>query len=257
MKFVLQTKAYVFSLALCLVSWSAVVLSAAEEEFSRFLEPASLTGSISTSSNSPVLFTFRRTARLEGSKVLASRDYLAPEGTLVAKESVEYDGNQVTRFILEELQIQARGRATFERTPEGKTIVRFEYETAGNRKKTATETQSGPVLVNDTVPDFITQHWNGLLKGESFSFRYVVIPRLETIGFTLQKTAERESAKGRVAEIEMRPANWLLQKIVAPIAFSLELENPHRIVQYTGRTTPKLRRGHTWEDLDAVTTFNW
>jgi hypothetical protein len=240
-----------------LIFWFALVLSADGEDSSRFLQPVSLTGSISTSSNSPALFTFRRSAGLEGSKVFASRDYLAPDGTLAAKESVEYDGNKLNRFVLEELQIQARGSATFERTAAGKTFIRFEYETGAKRKKTATETQSGAVLVNDTLPDFIMQNWDGLLSGQSFVFRYAIIPRLETIAFMLRKTGERETQKGRVAEIEMRPANWVLQKMVESIVFSVELQAPHRILQYTGRTTPKLRHGHTWDDLDAVTTFNW
>jgi hypothetical protein len=107
----------------------AFVLSAdardSESDVSRFLRPVSLTGSIYASSNSPAFFTFRRTAHLEGSAVLASREYFEPDGTLVARESVEYERDQLKRFVLEELQIEARGTVTFERTADNKVLVRF------------------------------------------------------------------------------------------------------------------------------------
>jgi hypothetical protein len=228
-----------------------------ESEVFRFLRPISLSGSIYASSNSPALFTFRRTAHSEGSAVLASREYFGPDGTLVARESVEYERDQLKRFVLEELQIQARGSATFERTADDKVLVRFEYENGTRRKRTATETQAGAVLVNDTLPDFITEHWDGLMNGESLAFRYVIIPRLETVAFNLRKTGERETSQGTVAEIEMRSTSWILQKLVDPIVFRVEQKAPHRIRQYTGRTTPKIHRGHGWDDFDALTVFDW
>ncbi len=35
-------------------------------------------------------------------------------------------------------------------------------------------------------------------------------------------------------------------------------KNPtNRVLQYVGRTTPKIRVGTSWKDLDAVTVFDW
>jgi hypothetical protein len=235
----------------------ALVASPSFQAEPPFLQPVSLRGSIyARDLTNAALFTFRRTARLEGASVIATREYLTPTGTPAATETVRYEHDQLKRFVLEELQIHARGSATFEKMADGKTIVAFEYETGEKRKKTAIERQSGVVLINDTLPYFITGHWDELMKGESFAFRYAVIPRLETIGFTIRKMAQ-ETSQRTVVEVEMRVTSWLLQKLVDPIVFTLETKPPHHIVQYKGRTTPKIRHGRAWEDLDAVTIFDW
>jgi hypothetical protein len=140
----------------------ALLASARASRSERFLEPVSLRGSIYASDvTNAVLFTFRRTAHREGASVIATREYLTPTGTPAAKETVEYEHDQLKRFVLEELQIHARGSATFEKMPDGKTVIAFEYENGERRKKTAVETQSGVVLMNDTLPYFISDHWDG------------------------------------------------------------------------------------------------
>ena len=227
----------------------------------RFLEPVSLSAAIfpRSPSNSPALFTFRRTARLEGSSVIALREYFASDGTAAAKETVVYERDQLRRFVLEESQISARGSAMFDRTPEGKTIITFEYETGAEtkRKRKSTETQSEVVLISDTIPAFISDHWEKLTNGQVLRFRYAIIPRVETIAFTLRNNSQTKFNNRPVAQIEMRPASRLLQRFVDPIVFSVEYESPHRILQYVGRTTPKMRRGRAWDDLEAITIFDW
>ena len=250
---------------LALVSFilaQAVDAADAKSKTPRFLQPTSLSGSIFPKSptNAPALFTFRRTARLEGPSIIASREYLARDGTVAANETVQYEGDQLRRFVLEENQINARGSATFETTAGGRTLIRFEYETSSGtqrKKKSETETQSDVVLINDMIPGFITDHWQALTSGQSLRFRYAIIPRLETIAFTLRKIGQSEFSGRPVVEMQMRPASRLLQNFVDPIMFSAELNTPHRILRYIGRTAPKVRHGRNWDDLDAVTIFDW
>jgi hypothetical protein len=226
-------------------------------EVSRYLEPVSLQGSIyKDSTNSPALFTFRRMAHTDGGRVIVSREYLGPDGGLAAKESVEYNKNQLLHFALNEIQIHASGSAAFVRTPDGRTRIDFEYTTQNRRKKTASETESGAVLVNDTLPAFIADQWESLLRGERPAFHYLIIPRLETIEFTLQKIGG-DNGNNVTAEIEMRPASWFLQKLVDLIVFTVETKPPHRILRYRGRTTPKISNGGSWKDFDALTVFQW
>src|SRR5262245_40086211 len=125
---------------LCLLAFAwvfAVDTIGFENEAPLFLQPISLTGAIfsKSSSNSPALFSFRRTAHLEGSSIIASREYFAPDGILAARESVQYEREQLKRFTLEEIQINARGSATFETTADGRTLIRFEYETGFETKR--------------------------------------------------------------------------------------------------------------------------
>jgi hypothetical protein len=45
--------------------------------------------------------------------------------------------------------------------------------------------------------------------------------------------------------------------MVVPLFFIVETNGEHRILQYTGRTTPRVKAGNKWKDLDAVTVFDW
>jgi hypothetical protein len=39
--------------------------------------------------------------------------------------------------------------------------------------------------------------------------------------------------------------------------FTIENAPPYHVLQYAGRTTPKVRAGEKWEDFDALTVFDW
>jgi hypothetical protein len=44
---------------------------------------------------------------------------------------------------------------------------------------------------------------------------------------------------------------------IDPLYFSLEKDAPHRMLEYTGRTTPRVKKGKAWKYLDADTVFDW
>jgi hypothetical protein len=37
----------------------------------------------------------------------------------------------------------------------------------------------------------------------------------------------------------------------------MQKDPPHHVLQYVGRTTPKVEVAGKWKDLDAVTVFDW
>jgi len=45
--------------------------------------------------------------------------------------------------------------------------------------------------------------------------------------------------------------------LVDSLHFIVEKDGIHRVLQYTGRTTPCIQKNGKWEDLDAVTVFDW
>ena len=55
----------------------------------------------------------------------------------------------------------------------------------------------------------------------------------------------------------MQPTSIVIARLVEPVYFTVEKGGEHRILQYVGRTTPMIRRGNKWEDLDAVNVFDW
>jgi hypothetical protein len=55
----------------------------------------------------------------------------------------------------------------------------------------------------------------------------------------------------------MEATSPIIAQLVDPLFFTLEAESPHRVLEYTGRVTPKARVGNKWGDLDATCVFEW
>jgi hypothetical protein len=55
----------------------------------------------------------------------------------------------------------------------------------------------------------------------------------------------------------MEVSSLLLAPLVDPLFFTIEKAPPHRVLQYVGRTTPKIQSRGKWKDLDAVTVIDW
>ena len=66
-----------------------------------------------------------------------------------------------------------------------------------------------------------------------------------------------ETPDGGLVRIKMEPTSRLIAALVNPLHFDVEASPPHRVLEYSGRTTPKIKVSGKWEDLDAVTVFEW
>lgn len=220
-----------------------------------YLQPKRLTGSIYDKPGGRLLFTFRRTATQTGDAVRVVREFLSPDGSLAAQERVLYQGGHLRRFELDELQIGASGDAVVQDQQ-----IEFHYSTGSGssaRRKRNVETVRDPVLISDMIPGFLVDHWDELNGGVPVKFRYIVVPRLETIGFKFSRESTDEVKGKKVVRIKMEATSWVIAQALDPLMFTVEAEAPHRILQYWGRTTPKIRSGQTWKDLDALTVFGW
>ncbi len=54
----------------------------------------------------------------------------------------------------------------------------------------------------------------------------------------------------------MKPNGFLLEKVVKPLIFTVEKAQPHLMLFYIGRTTPRVKKGDSWKYLDAETVFD-
>jgi hypothetical protein len=240
-----------------LVIWFGVVCSAfaAGQDY---LEPKLLTGSIYNKAGGRLLFTFRRTATQTGDVVFVLREFHNPDGSLAARERVRYERGRLARFELEEQQTGGMGHAAVELPGNQRQRIQFQYTArSGRAEKQKSETVRDELLISDMLPGFIAEHWDELSRGGTLKFRYIVVPRLETIAFKLRFETTAQADGKKVVRIKMEPANALIAQFLEPLVFSVEAEPPHRILQYWGRTTPKIRSGTSWNDLDALTVFNW
>jgi len=107
------------------------------------------------------------------------------------------------------------------------------------------------------IPYFVLSHWEELMNGATVKFRFIVLQRAETIGFNLVKESETTWHGKPVVILRMEPTSVVIAQLVEPVRFTVEKAPDHRILQYVGRTTPKIKKGNKWEDLDAVSVFAW
>jgi hypothetical protein len=187
-------------------------------------EPRFLSGSIYArgADTNKLLFRFQRTATRTGETLNVRRDFTYPDGK------------------------------------PGKRSFDFEYSgEAGGRAKTHTEDLPENALIGDMVGPFLVAHWDALARGDKVKCRYLVVPRRETLGFTFVKDKDTSYQGQGAILVRMEPSSRLLAALVDPLFFTIETNSPHRVWGYSGRTTPKIRSGNKWKDLDGVTVFDW
>lgn len=223
--------------------------------------PTFLAGSIyeQRTDGNKLLYRFQRRASRSGDKLNVKRDFTYPDGKLAAQEVAVYRGNEIEFYELKDLQTAGQGSITFERARNGSpATLDFQYlAERGAKPKFSRESWSGDTLVSDMVGHFLSARWEALVRGEKVKCRLAVIPRRETIGFTFRKTGE-SSWQGRgVITVRMDATSPLLAPLVDALLFTIDKEAPHHVLQYVGRTTPKIREGNKWKDLDALTVFDW
>jgi hypothetical protein len=235
------------------VLWAARGLCAAPP----LEEPVLLTGTIyeTSSGTNKVLFTFRRTAVRSNDLVHVVRDFLYPNGSVAARETVVFARGELVSFQLDEKQTGARGSSSV--TTDAKRKLLFGWAAAGAKRKTDSEVLQTDTLVGDMIPNFIVAHWNELARGEAVNFRYIASSRLETVGFKLVKESEITWRGKAALRLRMEPSSVVIRQIVDPLFFIVEKAGAHRVLEYIGRTTPKQREGAKWKDLDARTIYDW
>jgi hypothetical protein len=230
----------------------------------RFVVPDIITAGIyaAESSSAPLLFNFKRTITRDASTLKVLREYNYADGKPAAREHVVYENDAPAFYQLEELQTGDIGSATIKRDPTNpnKGRITFQYIKDASRHPTVstrTEVLQPDTLINDTVGMFLASHWDSLVRGEKVGCRYIVLGRRETVGFTFRKESETQWRGRDVIVLKMEPTSFLIAALVDPLHFLVEKAPPHRVLQYTGPTAPKLGHPGHWSDLAAVTIFNW
>jgi hypothetical protein len=221
-----------------------------------YLEPKTLTGKIYADANlKQVLFTIRRVATNDGPTIHVLREFNLPNGTLAARERVVYEGNQLRSFEFEDLRRGSEGELSVQSAGDG-LKMNFNY-TEGKTKKTGGEKFLDEMLVSDMVGPYIVAHWDSLTKGATVKCRLIAMSRAETVGFKFFKEADTTWNHKPVMMVTLEPTSVIIAQLVEPMHFVIEKESPHRIYQYTGRTTPSVLKNGKWEDSDPVTVFDW
>lgn len=227
---------------------------------SRYEFPTLLTGTIYAVNSDPkrVLYKFKRTVTRAGNTVTALREFTGPDGKLAARENAVYEGENLVTYGLEEIQIDAYATVKLSRAAKTEPTISFTYVSRNNsRTNVSSEALRPDTLIADMVSPFLRMHWDELMKGKVVKCRYVAADRAETVGFKFGKHAESTRNGQPVVVIKMSPSSLVIAALVDPLYFTLEKNGEHRVLQYEGRTTPKIKDGNKWKDLDALTAFDW
>jgi hypothetical protein len=208
------------------------------------------------------LFRSRRAAVRSGTTVNVTCEYTYPDGSVAARDRIVYEGSQLASVETEEFQTGEKGVAVIRADPKNPARRKIFYEyTIGQgsnaRKSTDTEVLANDTLVDDMIPGFMVSHWDALSQGTGVKFRYIALSRKETVGFRLIKESETYWHRTPVLRVKMEPTSFIIAQLVDPMFFVVEKKAPHRILEYIGRTTPLLKEGNKWKDLDADTVFEW
>jgi hypothetical protein len=221
-----------------------------------YLNPNVFTGTIySDASLKQVLFTFRRTATNSGSEIHVLREFNLPNGKPAVREQVVYEGGQMKSFLLEELQTGGKGVAKVQSTG-SEPKISFDF-TQGSIKKTGTEKFLDEILTADMVGPYLAAHFDEIEKGAVLKCRLMSLSRAETVGFKFIKESDTTWHGKPVMMVTLQPSSIIIAQLVDSLHFIVEMDGIHRVLQYTGRTTPSIQKNGKWEDLDAVTVFDW
>ncbi len=237
-------------------------LTAAEPAIVDYEQPALLAATIyeASSGTNKVLFTFKRTAMRSNDTVFVVRDFSYPNDSLAAREEMAYQRGRLLWTKLDERQTAAHGGsvARFDGQHAAKPKLFFDWRpSAGAKIKTDQEDLQPNTLVGDMIPYFLVAHWSELMRGEAVNFRFIALDRLETVGFKLVKESDVMWRGKAALRLRMEPSSVVIRQLVDPLFFIAEKDGSHRILEYVGRTTPKLRDGNKWKDLDARTVYDW
>lgn len=245
-------------LLLAVLTWTfcASTVTHAAEKAPDYEQPNRFTGTIyeTSSGTNKTLFTFKRTAERSNDTVHIVRDFLYPNGSLAARETLVMRQGSLVSFHLDERQTGAHGSTTLLDGSRPKWI--FDW-TEGGKRKTDNEAAQANTLVGDMIPYFIVAHWDELMRGQAVNFHFIASSRLETVGFKFVKESDLTWRGKPAVRLRMEPSSVIIRQIVDPIFFIVEKEGAHRVFEYVGRTTPKARDGNKWKDLDARTVYDW
>jgi hypothetical protein len=211
------------------------------------------------SNRKEVLYNFRRTATRSGSTVNVQRQFLDTNGVVVAVENVVYESGRLVSFQMQEFQAQVSGAVQIVSDPENPARQKLviSYGRGLTPPKGEAAKLSPDTLFDDTLYPFMMAHWEDLMHGDAVKFRFISLEWERTFAFLLVKTAELTQDGRTVEQIKMEPASVIVSHLVDPLIFIVEKGGAHRILSYTGRTTPRIKKGKAWKYLDAETVFDW
>lgn len=197
-----------------------------------------------------VLYTSVFESKLEGDTVHTQATFKDPQGQVALTERGQVKGDQVLKYEMDRVQTKEKGEFYIK---DGRIF--FTYEGPDGKKKSADEKVKGSVVSTANFNAFVLSHWDDLAIGKGVEIRFAVWDRLETVGFTLQRTGAPEKDGKKVLELRMKPTSFVIAAIVDPIYFWYSMDDK-KLLNMKGRVAPKIQENGKWKDLDASVVYS-
>lgn len=171
------------------------------------------------------------------------------KGQPTVEEKGVVKGDELISFDVDQVQTKEKGRVEVQ----GEKVL-FTYEKDG-KKKTAEEKLRKPFVTPANFNFFIANHWNELISGKEVEIRFAVWFRLESVGFKIFKVGEKQNGTLKLIQLRMKPSSFVIAAIVDPLNLWYS-EDGKKLVELSGRVSPKILKGSDFKDLDADVRYS-
>ena len=201
-----------------------------------------------------LLFTNKHVSKPTEKGYFFENTYSDLQGNVVAIESTDVirDGDQLRIHIYKIVQKQTNSEGQVE-VKDGKAYFQF---TKDGKTKKSSESVGDDFVCGPTLLSYLHHRYDTIRNGGKVKARFVVLDRLETVGFEYfeEKTLDYNGKKARM--IKMKPSSFLVAAIVDPLHFIVPIDGG-RVWEVDGRTQLKYKVGDKLKELDADTVYEY
>ena len=203
-----------------------------------------------------LLFLFKRTIKYIGANAFAHATFTYPDGKPAVEESVEYENDILKKYHYKQLQVDESGSAEIKN---GKIYFHF---IAQGKEEYDDEDLEENTIVSDMISPMIEKRWQEIEKEDTIKVRYILVERLETIGFKFFKEKDITYKNKKALEIIMKPSSFFIAALTSPIRFLFEKETPHKLLEIHGRLPLRLpevpipKSRSDWKAMDGILTID-
>lgn len=175
--------------------------------------------------------------------------YLDLQGKALVEEEVYYDAGKLKRYRYNQIQTDERGEIEVR---DGR--VYFTFFAQGKKESDDTEIEE-KMIIPDMIGDVLRNSWDLLMAGESVKVRFLLLERLDTIGFKFFKENERKIGDKEAVDIVMKASSIFIAALAPKIIITVEKAYPHRILETSGRLpvrTSEVDPPKSRKDLKAI-----
>ncbi len=202
--------------------------------------------------NNEIYFHCRGMFIEEGDNAYMNSNFFDKAGNSILKEEIEYKAESF-EIVKYELEDYRTGRKEIITGRNNEYILRYKRNSDNNFRGKGIK-KDGLILHGSFLPIFIIKKLTMLNNGQEILFRLLVPLRPTTERFQLKQIGMVKVDDKECYEIKMEASSWIARRLVKPIFFYIDTENPNRLIMYKGRLLPTNEKGNP---LDGVITFSY